>query len=80
MCVFRFVCNTTNISITHFYIMKELLGPAIPTNRQLGETCGSCFCPPTFTAGECAPGLWCKPGPRELSDATGTCVEARVDC
>ena len=41
--------------------------------KQLGESCGSCFCPPTYNAGECAPGLECKYNPQIL-DAAGKCV------
>ena len=28
--------------------------------KQLGEACGSCNCPPTYTAGECEEGLDCR--------------------
>lgn len=42
-------------------------------NRQLGESCGSCMCPPTFTMGDCAPGLECQHNPM-LQDAAGKCV------
>ena len=54
-----------------------------------GEDCGSCFCPPTFSAGECAPGLYCdttiqttiqstwedpvRPLVRLSGDSPGTC-------
>jgi len=38
-----------------------------------GERCGSCYCPPTYTAGECAPGLECKHDPM-IPDAAGECV------
>ena len=41
--------------------------------KQEGERCGSCYCPPTYTAGECAPGLECKHDPM-ISDAPGKCV------
>jgi len=44
--------------------------------RQLGETCGSCFCPPTFTAGECAEGLVCEHSSM-FEDLPGNCVEDR---
>ena len=43
--------------------------------KQEGESCGSCFCPPTYTAGNCAPGLQCQKDPR-ISDAAGKCVRA----
>ena len=43
--------------------------------KQEGESCGSCFCPPTYTAGNCAPGLQCQKDPR-ISDASGKCVQA----
>jgi len=45
--------------------------------RQLGETCGSCFCPPTFTAGECAEGLVCEHS-SIFEDLPGNCVEDRT--
>ena len=61
-----------------FYIIKDVLGPVVPTNRQVGESCGSCYCPPTYNAGKCAPGLTCKPGPPEISDIPGTCVEQGI--
>merc|ERR1719361_2687908 len=41
--------------------------------KQLGERCGSCFCPPTYNAGKCAPGLECKHNP-QIPDAAGKCV------
>jgi hypothetical protein len=40
--------------------------------KKLGESCGSCFCPPTFTAGECEQGLDCVSDPL-LPDAGGKC-------
>ena len=43
--------------------------------KQEGESCGSCFCPPTYTAGNCAPGLQCQKDPR-ISDAAGKCVRS----
>ena len=39
----------------------------------MGQTCGSCFCPPTYTAGDCAPGLECQHNPT-IPDAPGKCV------
>ena len=41
--------------------------------KQEGESCGSCFCPPTYTAGSCAPGLECKRDPR-IPDSPGKCA------
>merc|ERR1712038_996795 len=39
-----------------------------------GEDCGSCYCPPTFSAGECAPGLYCDTSIQsQIPDAPGTC-------
>ena len=54
-----------------------------------GEDCGPCFCPPTFSAGKCAPGLYCdatiqttiqstwedpeRPLVRLSGDSPGTC-------
>ena len=31
-----------------------------PSFKQEGQDCGVCFCPPTYYAGTCAPGLECK--------------------
>ena len=42
--------------------------------KKEGENCGSCFCPPTFTAGECEPGLKCDLSIQEaIPDAPGVC-------
>ena len=37
------------------YSIYIFIGPL----KKEGENCGYCFCPPTFTAGECEPGLKC---------------------
>ena len=42
--------------------------------EQEGEDCGSCFCPPTFTAGKCAPGLDCL-GFEFIADIPGKCIQ-----
>lgn len=52
--------------------------------KQLGEDCGSCYCPPTYDAGTCAQGLKCVHDPR-IADAPGRCVRDdvpgdRMDC
>ena len=41
--------------------------------KKLGEPCGSCMCPPTFTAGECEKGLECVHNPM-IADAPGKCI------
>ena len=66
----------TTFSIIHGHIIKDPPAPfpPIPQNRKLGEPCGSCFCPPTYTEGDCEPGLECKHDKR-LADAPGRCVE-----
>merc|ERR1711884_826023 len=47
--------------------------PLRPLKRE-GEECGSCYCPPTFSAGECAPGLYCDTSIQsQIPDAPGTC-------
>jgi len=46
--------------------------------REEGETCGSCFCPPTYTAGDCEDGLTCVHNPM-IPDAPGRC-HALSDC
>ena len=49
-------------------------GPTIKTKpKKLGESCGSCNCPPTFTAGECEEGLECVHHPM-IADAPGKCI------
>ena len=42
--------------------------------KQEGEDCGECYCPPTYNAGTCAPGLICKYDDM-IPDAAGTCVK-----
>ena len=54
--------------LQNFYNISEL------PERQLGESCGSCYCPPTYTMGDCAPGLECKHN-LMIPDAAGTCVK-----
>ena len=46
-----------------------------PPERQLGEDCGFCLCPPTYTMGECGPGLECEHDSLD-QDAPGKCVES----
>ena len=47
--------------------------PIKPKPKQLGESCGSCNCPPTYTAGECEEGLDCVHNPM-IADAPGKCI------
>ena len=42
--------------------------------KQEGEDCGECYCPPTYNAGTCTPGLICKYDDM-IPDAAGTCVK-----
>merc|ERR1712157_96979 len=47
--------------------------PLRPLKRE-GEECGSCYCPPSFSAGDCAPGLYCDTSIQsQIPDAPGTC-------
>ena len=46
--------------------------------KKEGESCGSCYCPPTWTAGDCAPGLECKYNRMNL-DAPGKCILPGID-
>jgi len=46
----------------------------IPTEIPLGDSCGSCYCPPTYTLGNCAKGLICQHNAL-LQDAPGICVK-----
>ena len=48
--------------------------PIKPKPKQLGESCGSCNCPPTYTAGECEEGLDCVYHPM-IADAPGKCID-----
>jgi len=42
--------------------------------KKEGESCGFCFCPPKFTAGECDTGLKCdRSAQKFLPDALGIC-------
>ena len=43
--------------------------------KQEGEDCGECYCPPTYNAGTCAPGLICKHDDT-IPDLAGTCVRS----
>merc|ERR1711892_425632 len=45
-----------------------------PAGQQEGESCGSCFCPPAFTAGECEEGLTCVRDPM-IPDLPGKCTK-----
>ena len=56
-----FLLNTSNITLQIAVLKEE------------GQSCGSCFCPPNFSAGECGPGLECIHDPR-VSDLPGKCV------
>merc|ERR1711974_124487 len=53
--------------------------PEKPPNKQVhlkkeGEDCGSCFCPPTFSAGECVKGLYCDMSRQNrIPDLPGIC-------
>ena len=47
----------------------------IAGGRTLGESCGSCNCPPTYTLGECDDGFDCKHLTPDVPDAAGTCVK-----
>eukprot|EP00091_Calanus_sinicus_P010466 TRINITY_DN2430_c0_g1_i2.p1 TRINITY_DN2430_c0_g1~~TRINITY_DN2430_c0_g1_i2.p1 ORF type:complete len:149 (-),score=38.80 TRINITY_DN2430_c0_g1_i2:226-672(-) len=39
-----------------------------------GESCGSCFCPPTYSAGKCGRGLTCDLSIQDnIPDLPGTC-------
>ena len=44
------------------------------TLQQLGQPCGHCMCPPTYTAGQCERHLVCVHHPY-IADAPGTCME-----
>ena len=41
--------------------------------KKEGESCGSCMCPPTFSAGECEEGLTCVHD-ELIADAPGVCT------
>merc|ERR1712123_29843 len=49
-------------------------GSGSGSGQQEGESCGSCFCPPAFTAGECEEGLTCVSDPM-IPDLPGTCTK-----
>jgi len=51
----------------------------IPSDIQEGESCGACFCPPAYTAGECALGLTCVHHPA-IADAPGRCYPNDAIC
>ena len=53
---------------------EEVVSQSHVVTEQEGEDCGSCFCPPTFTAGKCAPGLDCL-GFEFIADIPGKCIQ-----
>ena len=64
--LYIFVCNI----IPLYYVIAE------SGLKHEGEDCGSCFCPPTYNAGECAEGLQCIHN-QTIADAPGKCVKKR---
>ena len=44
---------------------------------QIGDSCGVCNCPPSYSAGDCASGLTCQPN-EDIPDAPGKCVKPLV--
>ena len=42
--------------------------------KQEGESCGYCYCPPAYTAGDCAEGLICVRDPL-IADRAGRCMK-----
>ena len=63
--------NTFNEIV--FFIKESQVRP-VPTNLQVGDSCGQCYCPPHYTMGDCASGLECKHDKR-IADAPGKCVK-----
>ena len=57
---------------------KDISGPRTFIGNKLGQPCGSCFCPPLYTKGYCAPGLICSYS-RSNQDSAGTCIELGND-
>ena len=57
---------------------KAISGPTTSIGNKLGQPCGSCFCPPLYTKGYCAPGLICSYSPNN-QDTAGTCIELGND-
>merc|ERR1711915_246425 len=47
--------------------------------KKEGEDCGSCYCPPTFSAGKCGPGLSCVRN-ENIPDLPGTCQQVAEGC
>ena len=73
--------NQKNSSSNPFTVLNSAiflaiisLIPFVGDLKKEGESCGSCFCPPKFTAGECDTGLKCdRSAQKFLPDAPGIC-------
>ena len=71
-----FLCLIVFVTLTHYNsFIEQTTEIAL---KQEGESCGDCMCPPTFTAGDCAPGLECKHDPM-IADAAGRCIRPGID-
>ena len=57
---------------------KGISHPRTSIGNKLGQPCGSCFCPPLYTKGYCAPGLICSYS-RSNQDSAGTSIEMGKD-
>ena len=55
-------------------VLPPGIGGDVVTLRKLGESCGSCLCPPTYTMGECDQFGECVHNPM-IADAPGICME-----
>ena len=65
--LYRYLLHPNLILTFARYVLERL--------KQEGEDCGDCYCPPTYTAGTCAPGLKCKYDDT-IPDLAGTCVRS----
>ena len=54
-------------------VLPPGIGNDVMVLKKEGESCGSCMCPPTYTAGECERHLECFHNPM-IADAPGICM------
>ena len=63
--------SITFVTLSHYsYFLEVTTEMAL---KKEGENCGHCYCPPTYTAGNCAPGLICEHNSK-IPDAAGVCI------
>ena len=80
-CVYYILTRVKLVSYPNLELFDtetDISGPRTSIGNKLGQPCGSCFCPPLYTKGYCAPGLICSYS-RNDQDSAGTCIELGND-